>query len=114
MPSLKEKLQEIVERLNTAAQDFSSLEVTTVTGDVTQIISNNEFKFDNITQKCTTGTLKLVAFHNIKFDQDAVLFVKEQLNGDEKELFDLHMKTLESSREARLAFLNFIKEVVGL
>jgi hypothetical protein len=108
------KLEEILGRLNNAAQDFSSLEITTVTGKVDFVIENDKFNFDKLTQHVKAGNLTLVAQHHIKFDQDAVLFVKEDLNDQQKELFALHMETLKSSREARLAFLNFIKEVLGL
>ncbi len=123
--SLRDKFEKIGEQIREAVVDFSTLEVTTLTGDVTQIIKpdptdtkKNKFDFKSVVTelKNTSGTTKakihLVAHTHIDFDHDTVNFVKADITNDERNLFILHQAAIDSAQIARKSFLNFLKEVI--
>lgn len=123
--SLRDKFEKIGEQIREAVVDFSTLEVTTLTGDITQIIKpdpsdnkKNRFDFKNVVTelKNTAGTTKakihLVAHTHIDFDHDTVNFVKANITNDERNLFILHQAAIDSAQIARRSFLNFLKEVI--
>ena len=104
-----------VDALEKAAKDFTTLDVTTVTGDVNQIIDKNnkisvksllsELKEGNI-----SGKIEVVAHTHVDFDQDATQFINKDLSS-KKDLFLLHQNMVKSSIESRNAFIKFLKEV---
>ena len=117
---LESKFDEIANQIKAAAVDFTTLEVTTLTGDVSQIINaQGKFKLKQDMVKSLgskTGTtkakIKLVAHTHIDFDHDTVNFVKSGLTAEEKDLFELHEAAIISAHEARKSFLRFLKEVL--
>lgn len=117
---LKEKLQEKLEELGNAIQDLTTLDVTTLSGDVNQVINQETGKFDlkyameELTKADSQlrGEVYIVATTHIDVDQDSVNFVKNELTEDEKSLVATHMESIKAAQEARHAFLNFAKEFI--
>lgn len=124
MSKLKKTFQDMVDTLKNAAIDLSSLEVTTYTGEIQHYI-NEEGKFDMKKvgamlkkdvavsgEASTTAHLNVVAHTHSDFDQDCILFVKENLTPEERELFELHISMFGAARASRLAFLAMLTEIL--
>lgn len=117
---LETKFETIADQIKDAAVDFTTLEVTTVTGEVAQILdTKGKFKLKESLVKSlsnksgtTKGKIVLVAHTHIDFDHDTVNFVKSNLTAAEKDLFELHEAAIISAHEARKSFLRFLKEVL--
>lgn len=122
--SLEGKFQEIADQLKSAVVDFTTLEVTTLTGDVKHIINtgsgaNKKTKFDmkNVVSKLnqsgkTKGEIQLVAHTHIDFDHDTVNFIKSDLGKSGKSLFELHQTAVGTAHEARNGFLSFLQDII--
>ena len=118
--NLKSKFEAIAKKISDTAVDFTTLEVTTLTGDVNQIINaQGKFKLKQDLIKTlgnktgtTKGKIKLLAHTHIDFDHDTVNFVKSDLTDQEKDLFVLHESAIISAHEARKSFLRFLVEVL--
>lgn len=117
----------LAQKLSKAALDFTTLEVTTLTGDVTHIIdskanSSNQggflttkeiLKNINIDSKNkSTGKIELVAHTQIHFDHDTINFVKSGMKDGEKELFLLHQDAIRSANEGRNGFLGLLQKII--
>lgn len=118
MSAFKDKLSKMVGTISAGAADLSSLEVTTLTGEISHFI-NKEGKFDMKKikgaisgQVVTSARIEVIAHTHMAFDQDCVLFVKEDMSPEERELFHLHLEMLTAARASRMAFLHMIREVV--
>ncbi len=118
MSAFKDKLRKMVETIHAGAVDFSSLEVTTLNGEISQFIDAkgkfdvdkvNGFMAGNVT---VDGEMHVIAHTHMAFDQDTLLFVKKDMKPEEREIFQLHLEMLASARVSRLAFLHFIKEII--
>ena len=118
MSSFKDKLRKMVGTIKETAVDFSSLEVTTLNGEISQFIDAkgkfdvdkvNNFMAGNITVQ---GEIHVIAHTHMAFDQDTLLFTKKDMTPEEREIFQLHLEMLASARVSRLAFLHFIKEII--
>jgi hypothetical protein len=90
-----------------------------MTGDISNLASS-EGKFDAkslITQMSDADgvmnqKIKIVAHSHMDFDQDTLLFVKEDLNEAESKLFDLHKEAIENAKKSRQDMLNFMKDII--
>ncbi|HMR42734.1 MAG TPA: hypothetical protein PKC40_02830 [Saprospiraceae bacterium] len=116
--TLDEKFEEIGQQIKNAVVDFTTLEVTTITGEIKHII-DDKGKFnvkDVVSQLGKTGqnqiAISLVAHTHVDFDHDTVNFVASELGKKGKELFEIHQNAVSTAHEARRAFLNFIREVI--
>ena len=107
----------LLEKITTKAENFindiTTLEVTTLTGNLsTSVIvdpdNNNKIDFqkilDNLTPaEGTQSTISVVAATKIDFDNDVIQYVQKGANSD---LVKLHDNAIKNSQEARSAFLN--------
>lgn len=119
--SLEAKFEEIASQIKDAVVDFTTLEVTTLTGEVDHIINtkgnNSTFDMKNVVSKIsqsgnTKGKLSLIAHTHIDFDHDTVNFIKSDLGRQGKQLFEMHQAAVITSGQARNGFLSFLQEVV--
>lgn len=118
--ALDDKFKEIASQIKNAVVDFTTLEVTTLTGDVTQIIKSDGNKKSKIDVSDILGKLKgsakgkisLVAFTQINFDQDTTNFIKSDLKEDEIRLFKIHQSSVASAHEGRNGFLSFLQKAI--
>ena len=118
----REKLRDLLEKIDTAASDLTTMEVVTMTGDFRNVIDlgrkdGAKFKIkdmiDNLSQADNVqGDVQLMAFTHIDFDYDTVTFVKKGRSQQDRDLFELHQSTVNSTQMARRAFLHFAKELV--
>lgn len=123
----KEKLKALFDKVQTVAEDLTTLEVTTLTGDINLLLKeegegdNQTFKFvkkdalmkligDNA-KLGENSKISIVAYSSIDLDQDAVNFVKANMSDGEIKLYQLHLDSIKASQEARAGFLKFL---VGL
>ncbi len=108
----------IASKLKNAVLDFTTLEVTTLTGEVKHIMDGNSKKFlstENILKKIKTtaeGEVDLIAHTQIHFDHDTINFVKAGMKKSEKELFLLHQDAIRSANEGRNGFLGLLQKII--
>lgn len=120
MADFKQKLNSLIDKIETTAVDFTTLDVVTLTGNIKLVLAGegDQKKFMKIPQIIDKyygdagSQINFIAISHFDFDQDTVQFVKENLSVEEQKLFELHKQTVESSKVARIAMLNFIKEAV--
>jgi hypothetical protein len=108
----------IAGKLKNAVLDFTTLEVTTLSGEVKHIMDGNSKKFlttENILKKIKTtaeGEVDLIAHTQIHFDHDTINFVKAGMKESEKELFMLHQDAIRSANEGRNGFLGLLQKII--
>jgi hypothetical protein len=114
MSKLSDTLEKLVDNIDTVATDLSTLDVVTLSGKISAVIVNGKFiKPAKIVEKAeTSADIKIEAFTHIDFDQDLTQFYKDGLTENDL-TYKLHQQAVESSKTARMAMLNFIKEVAG-
>lgn len=114
MSNLKVTLDKVLKSLNNAATDLSTIEVTTLTGNVTKLFNGDEIDLVQ-TLKTAKGNVKgevrLVAHTRIEFDQDATQFFNEDITEADDHLLLLHQEMIDSAIDSRNAFLVFLKEL---
>ncbi len=118
--SLKERFKEKLNKLEAGIKDLASLDVTTLSGDISVIPSseNRPFDLDAVVEQLSNqdstveGKIYVVATTHMKADQDTIQFVKAELTADEKTLVEAHHEAVKTAQEARSSFLNFIKEFI--
>lgn len=115
MPTLSDKFQNILNGLGDAVTDFTTLDVLTISGDIKTIIKgDNKFlKPADLIKDYdpATSTVKVEAFTHVDFDQDVIQFYRDGIKEDDL-TYKLHQQAVESSKTARMAVLNFIKEMI--
>jgi len=114
MSNLKVTLDKVLKSLNNAATDLSTIEVTTLTGNVTKLFNGDEIDLVQtlITAKGNVkGEVRLVAHTRIEFDQDATQFFNEDITEADDHLLLLHQEMIDSAIDSRNAFLVFLKEL---
>ena len=118
---MNSKFQEIAKQIGDAVVDFTTLEVTTLTGDVTHLIKSNPNKKSVIDVSDIMGKLKgnakgkihLVAHTQINFDHDTINFIRSESDGEEnKRLFELHQAAVASANAGRNGFLSFLQKAL--
>jgi hypothetical protein len=114
---LRGALEKALESLEAAGKDLSSIEVTTLSGDVKQIFNGEKIDLKNAVNQLksgsTSGKIELVAHTHVAFDQDTVLFVSNKAQGKHSEIYDLHKEAVVSAQNARRSFITFIGEFLG-
>ena len=119
--TLEGKFQEIADQIKGAVVDFTTLEVTTLTGEVDHVINTkgNKKSFDmkNVISKLgstgnTKGVITLIAHTHIDFDHDTVNFIKSDLGKQGKQLFEMHQAAVNTANQSRNGFLSFLQEVI--
>ncbi len=115
MENLRDALDGVLKTIKDAAKDFSSVEVTTMTGDVKKIF-NDEQKIDlkstlTTMQGATGGEIRLLAHTHIDFDQDATQYFNEDIGEKDVYMLEMHQAMVDSAVESRHAFYEFVKEV---
>jgi len=117
---LREKFKKIGKQIGAVVVDFTSLNVTTLSGKINHVIQTEEgkksrFDFNKVIKEIgEAGTTKtdvyVVAHTHIAFDHDTVNFIKEDLKKQDVHLVQFHLQSCEAAQVARKSFLNFIKE----
>ena len=109
----------VIDRIVNTAKDLTVLNVATLTGDVNVTLDGaGNFDFNHIVDSLRTeaaktdGTVKLVALTHIEMDQDVVHFEKADLTDAERLLVTSHGDLVDTSKNARMDFLDFVKRVV--
>ncbi|MBL7971938.1 MAG: hypothetical protein JNL03_10490 [Prolixibacteraceae bacterium] len=116
MSALSKKFESIVNGMNLALVDFTTLDVLTISGNIKSILSK-EGKIikpvDLILNYDAEKTdVRVEAFTHVDFDQDVIQFYRDGIQ-EEDLTYKLHQQAVESSKAARLGVLTFIKEVVS-
>ncbi len=108
----------MVDSIKEGIVDFSSLEVTTLNGEISHFIDEKgKFNIKEINKVISgKGTsninLSVVAHTYMAFDQDTILFTKSGMDEEERELFQMHMEMVNTAKTSRIAFLRLIKDVL--
>ncbi len=114
---LRETLEKALDSLKDAATDLSTIEVTTLSGDVKEIFNGDKIDLKKAITELKEGTaigkIELVAHTHIDFDHDTILFISEKARNKQNDLYELHKDAVVSSQDARQGFLRFIKEFLG-
>lgn len=111
---LKEVVEKALKSLEKAATDLATVEVTTLTGEVKHVLTDDKKGIDlsKAMEQLNSGTIELVAHTNVKFDQDTLIFVSNKANDEHRKLYALHKESVVAAQEARNAFLHFLSEFV--
>lgn len=123
----KTKLKELLNGIKDVAADLISLEVLTLSGDITKILDKTtttgqpdkfDFKKKDALMSLIAnppedvkGKVFVVAYTKIEFDQDAVNFVRENLTEEDKKIYQLHLDSVKAAQEARAAFIKMLTEM---
>lgn len=114
---LRSALEKALESLEEAGKDLSSIEVTTLSGDVKQIFNGEKIDLKNAISELKGGTasgkIEIVAHTHVAFDQDTVLFVSDKAQSKHSDLYELHKEAVASAQEARRSFITFIGAFLG-
>lgn len=127
MANFQDFIKNAIDKLNAAVTDLSTIEVTTISGDVSKILKEDTthpgtYKFPNKAEilnilggpnQGVGGNIYLVAYTNIDIDQDTINFVKKDLSDSEKALYEVHINSLKAAQEARAGFLKMLAGLVG-
>lgn len=119
-PTLGEVLKEKLSKIGEVLDDLTTLDVTTLSGDIQQCIDTESGKYDltkalsRLATSDTTldGEIYVVATTHVSVDMDAIMFVKKDLTDDEKALVTAHQKAVGTAQEARNSFLHFAKSFI--
>ncbi len=121
MDKLKDAFEDLKNNIAEKIKDASSLEVTTLTGDINFKVSDvvksedNKFDIEQILKQVNAQAmvdLKLVAYSIIKIDGDQANIVKSNLTPEEKELLEFHKNMIEASQSSRKAIVDMIKGLI--
>ena len=115
MGTLKEALKGVITKIEAISTDFTTIEVTTLTGDYKHIFDGKgkvdlKTVFNNLKDGNGTGSIEVVAHTRIDIDLDSINYVSRDAIGQSRELFDLHKDAVASAQTARQNFLHFIKD----
>ncbi len=122
--NLSEKFEKIRDQILKVAVDFTTLNVTTLTGNYNHIINTekqgkksvktNFHDFaDNLKAGSVKANVELVAHTHVDFDHDTVNFVSKDVNPNGDFLFDIHNAALDSAKNSRSAFIRMLREFVS-
>ena len=112
--------KDFIDRLEAVGQDLATLDVATLSGNVQVTVQSDKIDFkalvksiqDQVTQ--ADGTVQIVAFTHIDIDKDAVQFVKSGLTAEEAPLIAAHNEMVKTSQEARMAVVQFLKDLAPI
>ncbi len=120
---LSDKFKKIGDQIRKVAVDFTTLNVTTLSGNYTHIINTKDQSgkftvktdFHNFTKElgkkgAVDAKIKLVAHTHVDFDHDTINFVSEDVNSQNDFLFDIHNAALNSAKTSRNGFIRMLKE----
>ena len=106
-------LKDAVKKFTEGISDLSSLEVTTYTGKLEQVVDATTGKIRWEDFKPTGGKLVLVAATMVRPDLDTVNFRAGEIEtGDLKGMIDLHIAAVESARNGRLALVKMFSGMI--
>lgn len=121
---LSEKFGKIRDQILKVAVDFTTLNVTTLSGNYSHIINTEKngkrsvrTKFHDFTEELgkpgnVKAKVELVAHTHVDFDHDTVNFVSKDVNPNGDFLFDIHNAALDSAKSSRGAFIRMLREFV--
>lgn len=116
--TLKEKFQALVDNIGTAANDLSTLDVITLSGDINHVLSTDKkglmkpLEIAKAFYGKTDGKVTVEAFTHIDFDHDTIQFFKDGLTENDL-TYILHQNAVDAAQEARLAFLEFVRGIIS-
>ena len=105
MDSLKGFTTRLAEALEKAAEDITSLEVSTYTSSELESV-----KYDFETKKLS-GQLKLRAYTHIAFDGDTQIALPDKGGSIDQAVWDVHMQMVKEAQANRAAFLQTMAEM---
>lgn len=114
-------LKNVLGKVRDAADDITSLDVVTLSGEVdlkgampADALSLPALYKQILKQAKVEANIQVVAFTHIDLDRDAVNFVKSTLSEAEAPMVQAHNEMVKTAEGARRAFVQMVKEVVGL
>jgi hypothetical protein len=107
MDSLKDFTARLAEALAKAAEDITSLEVSTYTSSELESV-----KYDFETKKLS-GQLKLRAYTHIAFDGDTQIALPDKGGSIDQAVWDVHLQMVKEAQANRAAFLQTMAEMAA-
>jgi hypothetical protein len=115
-------LENVLNKIREAAADLITLDVTTLSGSFTirrdagaaESMSLEEAYKKIESKSVTMANLDVIAFSHIALDADTVSFVKSGLGEGEMALVKAHNEAVDSAQAARRAFIQMLKDVLGV
>jgi hypothetical protein len=123
MGNLRDALKGALNGLEGAVKDLSTIEVTTLTGDIKLIFDgsgniNLKDKIKNLDinsgeSGSAEGSIEVIAHTQIDFDLDSVTYINKNTVQGNRDLLDIHNEAVATSQAARQSFLRFVKDFLG-
>lgn len=128
---LKQISKNVANKIGGAVTDFTTLEVTTLTGEVShskikssmskETLNENDnsntgkesmykISLEEILEEKESKNIQLVAHTKVHFDHDTINFVSS--NSDHKELFPLHLDAIRAANDGRNGFLGLLQKAI--
>jgi hypothetical protein len=115
MATYKDNFETWLNTMAAGIKDAATLDVSTYSGEVSGLFETDngslKFKINNLKAAVDGDKVKLLAHTHQAADRDTLLFVKENLSEQEKELLVLHNSAVTAALESRAAF---IKTVISI
>ena len=116
------------ERIGAFVRDTVTLDVLTLSGDITLINDeavydekNQEFDWDTLFGKITArmkasgeNRLEVVAYTHAEWDLDEVTFVKKEISESQKELLNAHRAAVAAAQKSRFEAVRIVAGLVGV
>jgi hypothetical protein len=117
MGNLRNALQTAFDKVAAEINDLSTIEVTTLTGDIRHVFNGEKIDLKAaITQLksgSAEGSIEVIAHTQIDFDLDSVTYINKNTVQGNRDLLDIHNEAVATSQAARQSFLRFIKDFLG-
>ncbi|HDZ26270.1 hypothetical protein LCGC14_0910960 [marine sediment metagenome] len=107
---------DILNSVKNGIEDLATLEVLTLTGDVTtSIIAGDKVAWAELLEKVQAGSgeIRLVAATKMMIDSDVIQFVAGTAS-DQPNLLRLHDAAVQTAQENRRAVIDFVRTVLGV
>jgi hypothetical protein len=114
--SMFDKIKTAVDSFGDAIKDIVTLDVVTLTGEVTVKPEDGSQEIDlqelykTIEKKAAVdGVLELVAFTHVDLDADSINFVKRDLAEEQRALLIAHHEAVKAAQETRAGVVAMIR-----
>ncbi len=114
-------LKEMLATIKEVADDLTSLDVVTLTGEITikSSLVDGKIKLNELYKAIEAkadveGALEVVAFTHIDFDCDSTNFVKTGAAEGEAMLLKAHNDMVSTAQETRQGYIKMVADTIGI
>lgn len=107
-------IKQAIESFEAAVDDLTTLEITTYTGTLAEVVDEDTGKINWTKFRPNSGVVLLAAATRVEPDFDTVNFRANHAGIDDLDgLYELHRAAVESAQAGRIALLELFKGVIA-